>query len=372
MSTPIANEEFIRRCIETHGSDYDYGKTVYLGGKKKVTIKHIECGTESQVLADNHRRGARCPACFGKPKWTTSKFIEEATKIHGNDYDYSNSVYTGALTPLQIGCNNCGYVFHSSPLNHIHAKSGCGKCWYLSTRDSWESILKRFKSLHGDRYCYDKFEYVNSSLKSTIKCNNCNTEFQQTSHAHTSSRKINHGGCPNECYGKKRVTQEEFVHRSLETHELDKYSYHETAYVHSLEPVKIWCNTCNMFFEQQAYAHMTGSNCRRCIIAKTKSNSELAWLDGLGIVQRQVHIPGTKFHADGFHNNTIYEFYGDYWHGNPRIYSSDYYNHRSKDTMGNLYTRTLTRHNKLLSIGYDVRFVWESDYDKGLLFSTEL
>lgn len=372
MTAPIAAEEFIRRCVEKHGSNYDYSNTVYLSGKKKVTIKHVKCGTESQVLADNHRRGAGCPVCYGTPNKGTKHFIVQAKKIHGSSYDYSETVYVNCWTKVKVKCNSCNEFINISPLTHIRSQTGCKKCWYKSIKYTLNEIIVKFTNRHGTRYSYEKFQYVDFSIKSTIRCNNCSGEFTQTAHAHLSPRENNHGGCPNECYSNKRVTQEEFVQRSIDSHGNGKYSYHETVYTHSLEPVKIWCNTCNMFFEQQAYAHMTGSNCRRCIIANTKSNSELAWLDGLGISNRQVHIPGTKFHADGLEDNTIYEFYGDYWHGNPRIYSFDYYNHRSKDTMGNLYTRTVSRHNKLLSLGYTIKFVWESDYDKGLLFSTVL
>lgn len=39
--------------------------------------------------------------------------------------------------------------------------------------------------------------------------------------------------------------------------------------------------------------------------------------------------------------------------------------------MGDLYDRTLDKQNKLEKLGYQVKFVWELDYDAGLLFSEE-
>ena len=41
----------------------------------------------------------------------------------------------------------------------------------------------------------------------------------------------------------------------------------------------------------------------------------------LGVVDRQVKIDG--YIVDGYDSktNTIYEFNGDFWHGNPNIYN---------------------------------------------------
>ncbi len=37
----------------------------------------------------------------------------------------------------------------------------------------------------------------------------------------------------------------------------------------------------------------------------------------------EYQIPGTRYKADGYcsETNTIYEFHGDYWHGNPSKFS---------------------------------------------------
>ena len=39
------------------------------------------------------------------------------------------------------------------------------------------------------------------------------------------------------------------------------------------------------------------------------------------INDKEYLIEGTRYHADGFckDTNTIYEFHGDYWHGNPKL-----------------------------------------------------
>ena len=76
-------------------------------------------------------------------------------------------------------------------------------------------------------------------------------------------------------------------------------------------------------------------------------------------------IPGTRFRADGFcaETNTIYEFHGDYWHGNPNVYEADFYNKRLYRSMGDLYKKTLERENLIKSMGYNLVVMWEADFD---------
>ncbi len=81
-------------------------------------------------------------------------------------------------------------------------------------------------------------------------------------------------------------------------------------------------------------------------------------------------IPGMgNCHADGYcaETNTIYEFHGDYWHGNPEVYKSTYWNKRKQKPAGELYQATVARENKIKSLGYNLITVWESDYNKSKL-----
>ena len=58
---------------------------------------------------------------------TISQFVEEAQKVHGNKYDYSEVEYVNTHTPVKIKCGQCGLVFHQEPSSHL-AGHGCPKC----------------------------------------------------------------------------------------------------------------------------------------------------------------------------------------------------------------------------------------------------
>ena len=80
----------------------------------------------------------------------------------------------------------------------------------------------------------------------------------------------------------------------------------------------------------------------------------------------EAHIIGTCYRVDGYckETNTIYEFHGDYWHGNPDVYLSDEINKTNKRTMGELYENTIQREQALRSLGYNLVVIWESEWKK--------
>jgi G:T-mismatch repair DNA endonuclease (very short patch repair protein) len=68
--------------------------------------------------------------------------------------------------------------------------------------------------------------------------------------------------------------------------------------------------------------------------------------------------------VDGYisEQKTILEFHGDFWHGNPVVYSSEDVNPRNHKTFGELYRDTIARMDKFVSFGYRVLYIWESDF----------
>lgn len=69
---------------------------------------------------------------------------------------------------------------------------------------------------------------------------------------------------------------------------------------------------------------------------------------------------------------TVIEFHGDYFHGNPDKYAPTEYNTSLHSTFGDLYDRTLDRMRQLFEKGYTILYVWEKDFvawEKGPCFS---
>jgi G:T-mismatch repair DNA endonuclease (very short patch repair protein) len=80
-------------------------------------------------------------------------------------------------------------------------------------------------------------------------------------------------------------------------------------------------------------------------------------------------IPGTRIRVDGFHraSNTIFEFHGDDWHGNPNKHKpmKKCHPHSNKNAK-QLYRETLEREKEIKRLGYNLIIMWESDYKQRL------
>jgi len=113
-----------------------------------------------------------------------------------------------------------------------------------------------------------------------------------------------------------------------------------------------------------------GAGCPYCSGGPVSAASQ-EWLDSLGIPEEfreyPIKLPGKKWpiRVDGFDPKTctVYEFLGNYWHGNPDLYDSKGVNPTSKKTFGALYNQTMRRLERLRKAGYTVVFIWERDFE---------
>ena len=116
---------------------------------------------------------------------------------------------------------------------------------------------------------------------------------------------------------------------------------------------------------------MIGGVCPKCGVSCSKD--EILWIKSFNnsnIVSGydQLIIESKKLRPDGFDatTNTVYEFYGDYWHGNPKKFKAEDINPSNNITFGELYERTIKRANIIKLAGYNIISIWEDDYKKSL------
>ncbi len=191
-SRRMSQEEFIKRSTEVHGGVYDYSKVIYTATSDYVTIVCSVHGDFKQI-AGHHLNGHGCSTCaWTRPstcKLTTEEWVKKATEKHKGKYDYSKSVYTGNEKKITITCPIHG-DFEQLANDHVSKGAGCRKCT-KSNPHTRESFIERARSIHGDKYSYDKVDYVNVASKITITCPK-HGDFVQTANDHTSCR----AGCP--------------------------------------------------------------------------------------------------------------------------------------------------------------------------------
>lgn len=197
MGKRLTTEEFIRRSKEIHGDTYDYSKSVYVNPRTDIIVT---CRKHGDFLTRpyNHMGGAGCRKCADEKnaleyRKSNNEFVNDAKKVHGDKYNYSEMEYVNWKTKVKIICPKHG-GFMQTPNAHLNGQ-GCPKCAIESrTRQrtmTTEEFIERAKQIHGDKYDYSEVEYTKTGNSVLIMCKKCKRKFLQTPENHLQGK-----GCP--------------------------------------------------------------------------------------------------------------------------------------------------------------------------------
>jgi hypothetical protein len=357
--------DFITKAIAVHGCLYDYSLVEYKSVHNKVTIICREHG-EFEQFPNNHLRGCGCPKCRIK---TSDQFINEAIAIHNGLYDYSLVDYRRSDEGVLIICKLHG-PFRQEPNNHLRGY-GCPKCAVDRKRFTQFEFVNECTNIYGTKYDYSAVDYVNSQTKIKIGCHTHGV-FEVTPNNFLRGYECQF--CKNKDKKKgRRISLSEFIEDCRLVHQ-GKYDYSLiTKYTNKSDKLDIICPTHGVF-TQTAYIHKSGKGCPRCVHRISKP--ETKWLDMLGVDihhrNKYVLLPdGKRYQVDAYNSvtNTVYEFLGDYWHGNPSVFPPTQMNKNAKRTHGELYARTMRKMN-LIAQEYNLIYIWEQDWKKMLAETT--
>ena len=290
---------------------------------------------------------------------SVEEFITTSIQIHNNKYDYSCVNITSARTKIDIVCPHHG-KFSQFIGSHLKG-SGCMSCFRKSITFTQATFLEKSIAKHGDYYDYSQVQYVNSDQPVKIICPKHGV-FEQRPYLHIRGTKCGY------CAKVKKKTTEQFICEAVHIHG-NKYDYSMTQYKGANNKIEIICPAHGNFWITPD-AHLNGKQgCRACTTCI--SLEETIWLNLMKIPeefrQYKVDVNTTAWlKVDGFDpiTNTVYEYNGDYYHGNPSLYASDKVNHRCGLTFGELYQKTLKREQLLKSLGFNVVSIWGSDFKR--------
>lgn len=179
----LTQEEVIKRLRNKWGEKYDYSKVVYVNRRTKVCITCKEHGDFYIYPLQKLLYG--CPQCaeierVKHIKLTNEEFVKKARKIHGNKYDYTNTIYNGSMKNVEIICPIHGSFFQT-PNVHLSG-AGCPICGLKSTKFKNE-FINRARYVHGDKYDYSK-TIVKSSLEKVVITCPIHGDFKQQAYSH--------------------------------------------------------------------------------------------------------------------------------------------------------------------------------------------
>lgn len=125
-------------------------------------------------------------------------------------------------------------------------------------------MIEKFKQVHGDKYDYSEFQYINARTKCAIICPK-HGKFQQLARKHAMGQ-----GCP-KCAAEhtndyRILGTEEFIKRATAKHG-GTYDYSKSQYVNSTTKVQIICRIHGPFY-QNPHSHVKGRGCPKCKTVK--------------------------------------------------------------------------------------------------------
>jgi len=317
------------------------------------------------------------------------KWKEEAILKHGDTFKYIDIEYRkngkSYGTYLIFECSIHGVLIKEAKA-HTKKGIGCKDCSNLNKRKTFENWIIDGNNKHNNFYKYINLYYENKKPFLTIFCEIHNRTFTQNATNHcTIGQKCPDCGMIDRVKNKKptihnkRKTFEIWKQQGKETHE-NYYKYISLEYIKDNrekdEPfLNIKCPKHGKF-KQRAKEHIYGSGCDKCA-SKGCSKQQIEWLNLKNIIDN-THIQhfenkgeykikdigkrGTK--VDGFSKelNKVYEFHGDYYHGNPKRFNQTKIFHYDI-TFGELYNKTIERTKNIRKLSYKVEEMWELDWN---------
>lgn len=192
-------------------------------------------------------------------KKTTEEFVQQIKDLYGDVYDYSKVKYNGNKVPVCIICHKKDKngmehgEFWPTPNNFLRGTK-CPKC-YGNIKKTNQQFIEQAKSIHGNKYIYDKVNYINNKTPVIITCP-IHGDFSQCPQSHLEGR-----GCYKCAVENSKYTKEEWIDRVSQYHNY-KYDYSQVNYIDWETKVKIICPIHGEFF-QSPHNH-TRYGCPKC------------------------------------------------------------------------------------------------------------
>jgi hypothetical protein len=296
-----------------------------------------------------------------------------------------NQTYSSTYSKLWFRCRN-NHIFETSPHNVLKGHD-CKKCSMkrvtLENRKDNSTFIKQLEQ-RNEKFPNKKVSLVEGQIYQ--KTNEPLSFRCMQGHVWNAIPKtiIRGSYCP-ECKRNKNIllhtyTTDTFIklldERNNTFNEKKVFLHSNQEYKGFKSPLAFFCDKNHEWISTPDNVLNAKSGCPICA-RKSYSSKCIQWLKEIQkrekiTIQHMLHkdgeyiIPGTRLKVDGFckETNTVYEFYGDYWHGNPLTTNHTQLNEITQTTFGDLYSNTVDRENKIKSLGYKLVSIWESDYDK--------
>lgn len=381
----------IAKCKEKHGDLYDYSKFGKpQNSKSQIIVICNTCGEEFTTTIDGHLyhgTGCKCRAKLAQSQSNYKKkhinicnLITEFPEI-AEEFSYKNDRDVSSFSPFSHE-----KVWWLCPKNHEYemvisnrtkSKQNCPVCASrkLHVDNDLSNNPDAVLQWDYERNLLTPKDYMKGSGDTAWFICDCKNDDVELKHSfqmricnfHTGER------CPYRA-GKKCDFAASIAMRTPEI--IDYWDFDKN----DEDPTEInygsgkyyWlkCPDCETEWKSTPNVIKLGIiSCPQCRLSGY-STAAIKWLETLpGNIQHaknggEFKIPGTNYRADGYcaETNTIYEFHGTFWHGDPAVYDPNEINPVVKKTYGELFERTKQKERTIRELGYNLVVMWEKDF----------
>ena len=266
MRKGLTREQFIERAQSIHGDKYDYTKIDFINIRTPV---EVYCNFHNKTWpvqpyghAKSDGTGSECKFCHGFGR-TTHDFIDAATQVHGDKYDYSKANYILASNKVKVYCPKHDWEWGVTWQSHIISQSGCKYC-ARESKINVEDVISRFKKVHKDLYdysLYTKWEGWHQTFE--VKCKKHEGYiFKPTPASHFYQK----SGC-DKCFRIKlsllSIKPQELYIKQAKVVHANRYDYSQTVYEGDKKDLTIICKEHGPR-TIRADHHLSGSGCMPC------------------------------------------------------------------------------------------------------------
>lgn len=257
--------KYLNDCDVVVGGIYDTtldGKIEVIGIEKGgiTTIRFLDSGNEYKSQKQTVKYGK----IRDRNRDRTKEYIAACSEKHNHKYLYHKTAYTKSTNKVVVTCPEHGDFSIQAQIHKV--SQGCPKCgWDVCAKKNTmttQDFIVKSKSLFGDRFSYEKTEYIGGKTPVTITC---------PVHGDIVILPAAHYNCVVGCIDcgediraeNYRIKFDEFVTRAREIHG-DFYSYVEESYTEMRGAITIVCPVHGAF-ESKAYHHVCNeAGCPRC------------------------------------------------------------------------------------------------------------
>lgn len=339
---------------------------VTYGSKYKAWFKCNTCGFEWKSIVHNRSKGKGCPSCNNRVVTDNNRLSKIFPNI-AKEWDPNNKItpddYTaGSNKTVNWICSKCGHKWKARIVDRVNGR-GCLSCAGQIVNNSNRLSTLTPKSILDWDYKKNIKRPENYTFKSNKhvwwKCSQCDFKWKGSvaSYSISGCRKCS-GYVPNKT---NDISSNTFL--------MEFFNGEDPSLIHrgSGKDVSWKCKKCGYVWEMSPHTFSGYRGCPKCDSGSRVSKMALMWIleiDEDAIPEQRILVDDKYIYVDGYNydTGTIYEFFGDYWHGNPKVYNGNEINQTNKIRFGTLYDKTKTRVDRIRKNGYNIVYIWEKEW----------